>query len=259
MNLGSTRTVTGMTITIGEIAERSGFSASALRYYERIGLVTPVARSDAGYRLYDDRTLARLTFIDRAKQLGCTLDDIADLVSIWDREDCGPVQQRFHTLVTANLDAARGQISELSDFSAQLLTAAEQLSGPALDGACGPESACIAVHPDGPVATAADGGRVPDAPVSCTLDRGDVPERVREWKAALSGATGRSTTPGGGLRITFGDDVDAGRLARLMAAEQRCCGFFAFSLTADRRGVALEVWAPAEASTAVAELFGRAA
>jgi len=47
-------------------------------------------------------------------------------------------------------------------------------------------------------------------------------------------------------------------VARLMAAEQRC-GFFAFSLTADRRGVALEVWAPAEASTAVAELFGRAA
>src|SRR5687767_4176908 len=106
-----------MTFTIGEIAERSGFSASALRYYERIGLVAPITRSDGGYRLYDGRTLDRLTFIDRAKQLGCSLDDIADLVSIWDRDECGPVQKRFHELVTQNLDAARSQADELASFA----------------------------------------------------------------------------------------------------------------------------------------------
>jgi DNA-binding transcriptional MerR regulator len=55
-----------MTYTIGEVAERTGFSASALRYYEDIGLVTPAARSDAGYRLYDDRVLSRLAFVARA-------------------------------------------------------------------------------------------------------------------------------------------------------------------------------------------------
>ena len=48
------------TYTIGETAERSGFSASALRYYEGIGLVDPPARTASGYRLYDDDTLARL-------------------------------------------------------------------------------------------------------------------------------------------------------------------------------------------------------
>ena len=51
------------TYTIGEVAERSGFSASALRYYEDIGLVPPAGRSDAGYRLYDDITLTRLAFV----------------------------------------------------------------------------------------------------------------------------------------------------------------------------------------------------
>jgi DNA-binding transcriptional MerR regulator len=51
--------------TIGEMAERSGFSASALRYYEGIGLVEPSTRTGAGCRLYDDHTLARLAFIAR--------------------------------------------------------------------------------------------------------------------------------------------------------------------------------------------------
>ena len=79
--------------TIGEVADRSGFTASSLRYYEGIGLVVPAARSAAGYRLYDDRSLARLAFIARAKQLGCTLEEISDLIGIWDGERCGPVQK----------------------------------------------------------------------------------------------------------------------------------------------------------------------
>lgn len=55
------------TYTISEAAGRSGFSPSALRYYEGIGLVSP-RRTAAGYRLYDDRAVARLAFIGRAKQ-----------------------------------------------------------------------------------------------------------------------------------------------------------------------------------------------
>ncbi len=44
-----------------------------MRYYEGIGLVAPVTRTDAGYRVYDEHILARLAFIARAKQLGCSL------------------------------------------------------------------------------------------------------------------------------------------------------------------------------------------
>ena len=83
------------TYTIGETARRSGFSASALRYYEDIGLVDPSGRTDSGYRLYDDEALGRLAFIARAKQLGCSLEEITDLVGIWDGQRCGPVQHRF--------------------------------------------------------------------------------------------------------------------------------------------------------------------
>ncbi len=99
------------TYTIGEVAERTGFTASALRYYGRRGLLEPSTRTDAGYRLYNEEALARLAFIARAKQLGCSLDEISDLVALWDGERCGPVQRRFHDLVTAKIDAAQHQIA----------------------------------------------------------------------------------------------------------------------------------------------------
>jgi MerR family transcriptional regulator, copper efflux regulator len=134
------------TYTIGEMAERSGFSASALRYYEGIGLVEPSTRTGAGYRLYDDHVLARLAFIARAKQLGCSLEEITDLVGIWDGERCGPVQKRFHDLVTTRLADAERQIAELTALVEQLRHAAAQLAGPAIDGPCDEGCACLALE-----------------------------------------------------------------------------------------------------------------
>ncbi len=133
------------TYTIGETAERSGFSASALRYYEGIGLVVPSRRTGAGYRLSDDGTLARLSFIARAKQLGCSLEEITDLVGIWNGERCGPVQKRFHDLVTTKLADAERQIAELTALTHQLRHAATQLAGPAVDGPCSEDCACLAL------------------------------------------------------------------------------------------------------------------
>jgi MerR family transcriptional regulator, copper efflux regulator len=133
------------TYTIGETAERSGFSASALRYYEGIGLVEASTRTEAGYRLYDDRSLSRLAFIARAKQLGCSLEDIFDLVGIWDGERCGPVQNRLHDLVTRKLVEAQRQIDELTEFREQLRHAATRLTGPAPDGPCSETCACLAL------------------------------------------------------------------------------------------------------------------
>ena len=134
------------TYTIGDVAERSGFTASSLRYYEGIGLVVPRARTDAGYRIYDDHALARLAFIARAKQLGCTLEEITDLIGIWDGERCGPVQRSFHDLVTAKLAATERQIAELTALTDQLRHAAVQLAGPALDGPCNEDCACLTLQ-----------------------------------------------------------------------------------------------------------------
>jgi MerR family copper efflux transcriptional regulator len=140
------------TYTIGQTAERSGFSASALRYYEGIGLVEPSTRTESGYRLYDANTLTRLAFIARAKQLGCSLEEITDLVGIWDRERCGPVQRRFHDLVTSKLAETERRIAELAALQDQLRHAALLLSGPAIDGPCDAACACTAIEGPAPIA-----------------------------------------------------------------------------------------------------------
>jgi DNA-binding transcriptional MerR regulator len=135
------------TYTIGQVAERSGFSSSALRYYEDIGLLSPSDRAANGYRVYDDDALARLAFVARAKGLGCSLDEITDLLAIWDGDRCGPVQRRFHDLVTVKIADAERQIAALTALVDQLRDAAARLTGPATDGPCGEGCACMAVTP----------------------------------------------------------------------------------------------------------------
>lgn len=62
-----------MLLKIGELAKRIGLTIRALHHYEAIGLVTPSARSDAGYRLYDRRDIARLHRIQALRGLGLSL------------------------------------------------------------------------------------------------------------------------------------------------------------------------------------------
>jgi DNA-binding transcriptional MerR regulator len=253
------------TYTIGETARRSGFSASALRFYEDIGLVDPAGRTPSGYRLYDDAALARLAFIARAKQLGCSLEEITDLADIWDGQRCGPVQRRFHDLITAKLRDAETQVAELSAFCGQLRAAVDQLSGEPVDGPCGPGCACMTSGTElAPVDTSmVTLGRKPDpvpteVPIACTLEPGAMSDRVAAWANVLADATGRVAVDGG-MRIEFGLDVDLGDLGRLISAEQRCCAFFDFTLTVDATGIALEVRAPELATDMIADLFGTAA
>jgi len=139
------------TYTIGEAAERSGFSPSALRYYEGIGLVTPSARTGAGYRLYDDDDLARLSFVARAKQLGCTLEEITDLADAWDSNECAPIKHRLRAVVAAKLADTEARIAELTTFASELRATAKTLESAPLDGPC--DDSCGCVHgPKGAVA-----------------------------------------------------------------------------------------------------------
>jgi MerR family redox-sensitive transcriptional activator SoxR len=64
-------------LTIGEVAERSGFAESALRFYEREGLVT-ATRTSGGQRRYTRPVLRRLAFIRAARNVGLTLDEVRE-------------------------------------------------------------------------------------------------------------------------------------------------------------------------------------
>ena len=73
-------TATTNLLRIGQIAERTGLSAKALRLYEVRGLLAPDARSDSGYRLYGAKALARLAEIGVLRRAGFTLSEIGALL-----------------------------------------------------------------------------------------------------------------------------------------------------------------------------------
>ena len=132
------------TYQIAETARRSGLPATTLRYYEDIGLVVAADRTDAGYRLYDDRSLAKLAFIARAKQLGCTLEEITDLVTAWESEQCEPVQARLRSLVESKITESQDRLVEMAAFTAQLREAAAALNDHTPDGPCDDDCGCTA-------------------------------------------------------------------------------------------------------------------
>ncbi|MEL6984531.1 MAG: MerR family transcriptional regulator, partial [Actinomycetota bacterium] len=259
---------TPTTWTIGQLAGRAGVPSSTLRYYERAGLLTPVARTEAGYRLYDDTSEQRLRFVAKAKRLGCTLEEIADLVDLVDQDRCQPVQSRLHDLVTDKLAAAHQHRRELVELTADLQAAATHLAGPPVDGPCDDHCACHgpANRPEPqPVAF----GRSDGADLACSLEAGQIDARIQDWRDLLAfviereplddDLSGHHRTGGpSGIRLVLDRATPADRLLELTMAEQGCCSFFSFAITVDTRGMALEVRAPDEAIPMLEALFGPA-
>jgi DNA-binding transcriptional MerR regulator len=243
-------------LQIAEVARRSGFAPTTLRYYEEIGLVTPTSRTPAGYRLYDEATLERLAFIGRAKQLGCSLDEIADLVGAWDGGRCAPVQEHLRTLLETKISAAQAQAVALLALTSQLQRVRSGLEGHTPDGPCDDECGCVERSVEvAAVAVALTAGPTDSSPIACTLDGALMPSRLEDWQALLARVRSRSALSGG-VRLTFEADVPIGEMAELARAEQACCRFFSFAITVDDRGTALEVTAPEDARSIVDALFG---
>ena len=71
---------------IGEAARQSGVSAKMVRHYESLGLLPTVHRTDAGYRQYGDKEVHTLRFIRRARLLGFSMAEIAELLKLWQNQ-----------------------------------------------------------------------------------------------------------------------------------------------------------------------------
>ena len=78
---------------IGELAQRSGLSVKALRYYEYIGVLAAPPRTAGGYRDYDDVAVGRLEFVRAAQAVGLTLGEIREVIAYRERGEvpCGHV------------------------------------------------------------------------------------------------------------------------------------------------------------------------
>ena len=103
---------------IGELARTAGLNPRTLRYYERIGLLPPSGRTEAGYRQYTAQDARRLAFIRRAQAMGLSLRDIAAILAV---RDAGTAPCR-HVRATAEAKVAEidRRIDELSQLREEL-------------------------------------------------------------------------------------------------------------------------------------------
>lgn len=250
-------------LKIKQVADATGLTTATVRYYEQIGLLPEATRTAAGYRTYDQRTLDRLAFINRAKQLGCTLEEIGGLTTAWDGGRCGPIQDQLRSLVAAKIAAAQEQIGDLMTFAAELQQAAASLERHRPNGACDAECGCV-TDPAGrsraastPTAVLLSTKPAPSdgSEVACALSAGSMRGRIADWQALLAHVDRREWIDGG-VRCVFDQTVPVSELMRLVAAEQDCCQFFAFAITVDARGVGLEVGGPHDARPIIESMFG---
>lgn len=106
-------------LKIGEVSMVSGLPVKTIRYYEEIGLLTPIVkRSESGYRLFESQVLNRLAFIKRAQSLGLSLNEIQQILSVHDQGQlpCGEVKQHLQIKVDAIIE----QIEALETLKAEL-------------------------------------------------------------------------------------------------------------------------------------------
>lgn len=113
-----------MTLRIGEVAARSGSTATAIRYYESIGLMAAPRRSRAGYRRYGERAVEEVLFIRKAQVLGFSLDEVREILTLArsGRRPC----DRVRALARRHLDVVDERLARLTAYRAQLATLLEQ-------------------------------------------------------------------------------------------------------------------------------------
>ncbi|MGE4131434.1 MAG: heavy metal-responsive transcriptional regulator [Bdellovibrionales bacterium] len=108
------------TFTAGRLAKAAAVNIQTVRFYDREGILKPISRTASGYRIYNGEGLKRLKFIIQAKELGFSLNEIRDLLSLRIRsaQACDRVRKK-----------AQDKISDIQNRIAQLRKLERTLEG----------------------------------------------------------------------------------------------------------------------------------
>jgi MerR family transcriptional regulator, copper efflux regulator len=222
-------------LRVSELAEQAGVPASTVRFYERSGLLSPARRARNGYRVFDESALDELVFVQRAKGIGMSLEDIADLVAAWPTGKCQSLQARLRAYLTRRIGEVHGQQAELGAFERQLQTVLGRLSahdpGPEQ---CGRGCYCEADFDLTGQETAPGGG-----PAGCSPGSDGLAGRVGQWQELAAAATSVDHTSDS-IRLVLPPGMLAS-VAELCAAETACSqARFLLEITAGQLTLTIE-------------------
>ena len=114
-------------MTRGQLAAQTDCNGETIRYYEKIGLMPDPTRTAAGYRIYREAHLRRLSFIMRLRALGFTLKEVRSLLGLVDSDayTCGEV----HAITTEHLAIVRQKLADLKKMERSLDKLAAKCTG----------------------------------------------------------------------------------------------------------------------------------
>jgi Cu(I)-responsive transcriptional regulator len=105
-------------VKIGELANATATKVETVRYYEKIGLLPPPARTSANYRAYGSEHLARLSFIRRARDLGFTLEAVRELLTLSD--DKSQSCEAVDSIARVHLTEINQKVRDLKSLRSEL-------------------------------------------------------------------------------------------------------------------------------------------
>ena len=115
---------------IGELARQAGVTHRTIHYYERIGLLPSAQRARAGHRRYDESFVGRLHRIAAFKNLGLSLDEIAEVLAATEGPDADPAASaRALAALRRHLAQAESRMRELCSLRQTLVADIERIEG----------------------------------------------------------------------------------------------------------------------------------
>ncbi len=110
-------------LTIGQVAHRSGFGTETIRFYERTGLIEEPPRRTSGYRQYPENVISKLRFIKSGKELGFSLREIKELISlrIDPKTTCADIRERSRAKI-ADIESKIQSLENIKEVPMSLTT-----------------------------------------------------------------------------------------------------------------------------------------
>jgi DNA-binding transcriptional MerR regulator len=137
-------------IRVGQIAELTGKTVRAIRFYEELGLIEPTARTQGGFREYDGSALTRIHWIDRLQELGFSLPEIREFLSSLRAQDSGPAaMDQLRAFYAQKLIDTRAAIRRLSSLEGEIAESLDYLHSCQSCAPATPRTACSACAEDG--------------------------------------------------------------------------------------------------------------